>query len=79
MEFVANTAYHESMNAFGAIEWLARAGFLVRGVLYMVIGGNSYSFRVSWIERASSVTDLRVKSTVRRESLYPIVRSVYRC
>ena len=38
MEFVANTTYHESMNGFGAIEWLARAGFLVKGVLYMVIG-----------------------------------------
>ena len=38
MESVANTAYHESMNGFGALEWLARAGFLVKGVLYMVIG-----------------------------------------
>ena len=26
------------MNGFGALEWLARAGFLVKGVLYMVIG-----------------------------------------
>ena len=26
------------MNGFGAIEWLARMGFLVKGVLYMVIG-----------------------------------------
>ena len=26
------------MNGFGAIEWLARVGFLVKGVLYMVIG-----------------------------------------
>ena len=28
----------ESMNDFGAIKWLARVGFLVKGVLYMVIG-----------------------------------------
>jgi hypothetical protein len=26
------------MNGFGAIKWLARGGFLVKGVLYMVIG-----------------------------------------
>ena len=26
------------MNGFGAIKWLARVGFLVKGVLYMVIG-----------------------------------------
>jgi hypothetical protein len=26
------------MNGFGAIESLARVGFLVKGVLYMVIG-----------------------------------------
>ena len=26
------------MNAFGAIEWLARVGFLVKGALYLVIG-----------------------------------------
>jgi uncharacterized protein DUF1206 len=26
------------MNGFGAIEWLARGGFLVKGVLYMVVG-----------------------------------------
>jgi hypothetical protein len=26
------------MNGFGALEWLARMGFLVKGVLYMVIG-----------------------------------------
>ena len=26
------------MNGFGAIEWLARLGFLTKGVLYMVIG-----------------------------------------
>jgi hypothetical protein len=26
------------MNGFGAIRWLARVGFLVKGVLYMVIG-----------------------------------------
>jgi hypothetical protein len=26
------------MNGFGAIEWLARAGFLVKGALYIVIG-----------------------------------------
>jgi hypothetical protein len=26
------------MNGFGAIEWLARLGFLAKGVLYMVIG-----------------------------------------
>jgi hypothetical protein len=26
------------MNGFGAIEWLARGGFLVKGVLYIVIG-----------------------------------------
>lgn len=26
------------MNGFGLLEWLARAGFLVKGVLYMVIG-----------------------------------------
>jgi len=38
MEFAANTAYHESMNGSGAIEWLARAGFLIKGVLYIVIG-----------------------------------------
>jgi hypothetical protein len=25
------------MNGFGAIGWLARMGFLVRGVLYMVV------------------------------------------
>ena len=38
-EFVAYTAYHESMNGFGALEWLARVGFLpIKGVLYMVIG-----------------------------------------
>jgi Domain of Unknown Function (DUF1206) len=29
------------MNGFGVIEWLARAGFLVKGVLYMVIGALS--------------------------------------
>jgi len=33
-----NPAYDRSMNGFGAIEWLARVGFLVKGVLYMVIG-----------------------------------------
>ena len=33
-----NSAYHRSMSGFGAIEWLARVGFLVKGVLYMVIG-----------------------------------------
>src|SRR5512132_4710102 len=38
MEFAAKTAYHESMNDFGVIDWLARAGFLVKGVLYMVVG-----------------------------------------
>src|SRR5512132_1132979 len=38
MEFAANTTYYESMKGFGAIEWLARAGFLVKGVLYMIIG-----------------------------------------
>ena len=26
------------MNGFGAIEWLARGGFLVKGVLYLVVG-----------------------------------------
>ena len=26
------------MNGFGAIEWLARVGFLVKGVLYIVVG-----------------------------------------
>jgi hypothetical protein len=26
------------MNGFDAIKWLARVGFLVKGVLYMVIG-----------------------------------------
>ena len=26
------------MNGFGAIEWLARVGFVVKGVLYMVVG-----------------------------------------
>ena len=26
------------MNGFGVIEWLARVGFLVKGLLYMVIG-----------------------------------------
>jgi hypothetical protein len=26
------------MNGFGAIEWLARVGFLVKGMLYMVVG-----------------------------------------
>ena len=26
------------MNGFGAIAWLARGGFLVKGVLYMVVG-----------------------------------------
>ena len=26
------------MNGFGAIGWLARMGFLVKGVLYMVVG-----------------------------------------
>jgi hypothetical protein len=26
------------MNGFGAIEWLARGGFFVKGVLYMVVG-----------------------------------------
>ena len=26
------------MTGFGAIEWLARGGFLVKGVLYMVVG-----------------------------------------
>ena len=26
------------MNGFGAIEWLARGGFLVKGALYMVVG-----------------------------------------
>jgi hypothetical protein len=31
-------AYHRSMNGFGAIESLARVGFLVKGVLYVVIG-----------------------------------------
>jgi hypothetical protein len=38
IEFAGNRAYHESMNGFGAIEWLARGGFLVKGVLYIVIG-----------------------------------------
>ena len=33
-----NPAYHRSMNGFGAITWLARVGFLVKGVLYVVIG-----------------------------------------
>ena len=28
------------MNGFGAIKWLARVGFLVKGVLYMVIGNS---------------------------------------
>src|SRR4029453_17558373 len=32
------SAYDRSMNGFGAIEGLARMGFLVKGVLYMVIG-----------------------------------------
>ena len=27
-----------SMNGFGTIKWLARVGFLLKGVLYMVIG-----------------------------------------
>src|ERR1051326_4298216 len=38
MEFAAKTAYHESMNGLGVVERVARAGFLVKGVLYMVIG-----------------------------------------
>ena len=29
IEFLGNTAYDESMKGFGAIEWLARGGFLV--------------------------------------------------
>ena len=33
-----NPAYDRSMNGFGAIEWLARVGFLVKGVLYVVVG-----------------------------------------
>ena len=28
-----NPAYDRSMNGFGAIEWLARMGFLVKGVV----------------------------------------------
>jgi hypothetical protein len=38
MEFVGNTAYHGSVDGFVVIERLARVGFLVKGVLYMVIG-----------------------------------------
>ncbi len=30
------------MNGFGAITWLARLGFLVKGVLYMVIGALAF-------------------------------------
>jgi hypothetical protein len=41
MEFASKTAYHESVNGFGVIEWLVRAGFLVKGVLYMVIGARA--------------------------------------
>jgi len=26
------------MTGFSALEWLARAGFLVKGVLYLVVG-----------------------------------------
>ena len=37
-----NPAYHQSMNGFGAITWLARVGFLVKGVLYMVIGALAF-------------------------------------
>jgi hypothetical protein len=32
------------MNGFGAITWLARVGFLVKGVLYIVIGSNRKPF-----------------------------------
>src|SRR4029434_8648379 len=33
-----NPAYHRSKNGLGEIKWVARVGFLVKGVLYMVIG-----------------------------------------
>jgi Domain of Unknown Function (DUF1206) len=35
---LAGPAYHESMNGFGPLELLARAGLLVKGVLYLVVG-----------------------------------------
>ena len=35
---VERPAYHGSMTGFSALEWLARAGFLVKGVLYLVVG-----------------------------------------
>jgi hypothetical protein len=34
----AGPEYHGPMNGFGALELLARAGFLVKGVLYLVVG-----------------------------------------
>ena len=34
-------AYHGSMTGFGALELLARAGFLVKGVVYVVVGALS--------------------------------------
>src|SRR4029453_14809485 len=37
-ESCEKSGYHRSMNGFGAIKRLARVGFLVKGVLYMVIG-----------------------------------------
>ena len=35
---MARPAYHGSVNGFGPLELLARAGFVVKGVLYLVVG-----------------------------------------
>jgi uncharacterized protein DUF1206 len=35
---LARQAYHAPVNGFGALELLARAGFLVKGVIYLVVG-----------------------------------------
>src|SRR5512146_3510817 len=36
--FSRGLAYHGFMTGFGALELLARAGFLVKGVVYVVVG-----------------------------------------
>lgn len=38
MEFFGDSPYHQAMSGFGLLERLARTGFLVKGVLYMVVG-----------------------------------------
>ena len=44
------------MNGFGAIKWLARVGFFVKGVLYMVIGALAWAIVVAgWFRDPSEV------------------------